>query len=47
MENLRYIIQKSGARIVLSSDWRRTKEARNEAGPGARPAPRTPAPPPP
>mmetsp|Transcript_39049 Transcript_39049/g.96748 ORF Transcript_39049/g.96748 Transcript_39049/m.96748 type:complete len:456 (-) Transcript_39049:1180-2547(-) len=30
VENLRYIIQKSGARIVLSSDWRRTKEARNE-----------------
>ena len=30
VENLRYVIQKTGARIVLSSDWRRTKEARNE-----------------
>lgn len=30
MENLRYIVAKTGARIVLSSDWRRHREARNE-----------------
>lgn len=30
VENLRYIISNTGARIVLSSDWRRTKEARDE-----------------
>lgn len=30
MENLRYVVNKTGARIVLSTDWRRTKEARNE-----------------
>jgi len=30
VENLKYIINTTGARIVLSSDWRRTKEARAE-----------------
>lgn len=30
VENLKYIINTTGAKIVLSSDWRRTKEARAE-----------------